>query len=123
MLHRLGGQRLANESENALVTKRDDGRLVIALWNYAEPGQVVSPKTFALQVANAKWKKYRMQFVAPGSGSALEAWKTMGSPAFPTKDQIEKLRQASEMLPVRTYPLTEPIILGPQSLAVLELVR
>ncbi len=38
MLHRLGDQRLSPELENALVTRRVDGTLAIAVWNYAGPG-------------------------------------------------------------------------------------
>ncbi len=38
MLHRLGDQRLSPELKDALVTKRADGTLVIAVWNYADPG-------------------------------------------------------------------------------------
>jgi xylan 1,4-beta-xylosidase len=123
LLHRLGTERMANASENALVTKRGDGQIVIALWNYAEPGEAVSPKTFQLNIANAKLKKYRMQFVAPGSASALDAWKAMVSPALPTKEEIAKLVKASELLPARTYSISESVVLGPQSLAVLELSR
>ena len=36
MLHRLGDQRLSPELKDALVTKRGDGTLAIAVWNYAD---------------------------------------------------------------------------------------
>ncbi len=38
MLHRLGDQRSQPDLANALVTKRADGTLAIAVWNYAAPG-------------------------------------------------------------------------------------
>jgi hypothetical protein len=47
----------------------------------------------------------------------------MGSPALPTHDQILALRKASELAPVQTVPLSRSIILGPQTLAVAELVK
>jgi xylan 1,4-beta-xylosidase len=37
LLHKLGERRIPVDSASALVTKRADGMLVIALWNYSEP--------------------------------------------------------------------------------------
>ena len=121
LLHRLGESRLPVDSENALVTKRTDGRLVIALWNYAEPGENGTAKTFKLDIKGAK--KYRMQSVAPGSGSALEAWKQMGSPVSPTPEQIKALVSASALQPATSEPVSRSIVLAPQALAVLEVTR
>jgi xylan 1,4-beta-xylosidase len=123
LLHRLGTQRLTSNSENALVTKRDDGRVVVALWNYAEPKEKGAEKTFQLKTTGIRAKNYRMQSVAPGSGSALEAWIAMGSPAYPSLSQIKELIKASQMAPAKEYPISKPITLAPQSLAVLELDR
>jgi xylan 1,4-beta-xylosidase len=33
--------------------------------------------------------------VDPEHGSALEAWRAMGSPAFPTREQYAQLRRAA----------------------------
>jgi xylan 1,4-beta-xylosidase len=120
LLHKLGDIRLAVDSENALVTKRAD-RVVIALWNYAEPSENGTPKTFKLDIKGAK--KYRMQMVAPGSGSSLEAWKKMGSPVSPTPEQIKALVGASALEPAKTEPINHSIVLEPQALAVLEVIR
>ena len=68
---------------NALATKRNDGTLVLALWNYAEPGEKMAPKTFRLDINGSRATRYRMQFVDPDHGSALKAWQGMGSPANP----------------------------------------
>ena len=38
MLHRLGDQRSQPDLANALVTKRADGTVAVAVWNYADPG-------------------------------------------------------------------------------------
>ena len=54
LLHRLGEQRLSPELKDALVTKRADGTLVIAVWNYADPGSGGVPKTFELQIARGR---------------------------------------------------------------------
>ena len=124
LLHRLGDRRLPSQSENALVTKRANGSYVIALWDYAEPGeQGAVPKKVQLDLKGVKTKNYQLQFVAPGSGSALQAWRKMGSPAYPTKQQIQELRQTSEMAPPRKVPVSRPIVLGPYTLALLEIEK
>jgi len=121
LLHRLGTQRIQIDSENALVTRNDDGHIVIALWNYAEPGQHVSSRTFHLELKNTAMKRYRMQFVDPDHGSSFAAWKEMGGPVTPTTSEIKKLIDRSMMPPPKEYAISEPITLAPQSLAVLEL--
>ena len=123
LLHILGDRRLSVDSENALATLRADGRLVIALWNYAEPGENVGPKTFELSIKGARAKKYRMRFVSPGNGSSLEAWKKMGSPSLPSTAQIKELIEASALPAAQTSPINRPIVLAPQTLAVLEIER
>ena len=37
MLHRLGDRRIKLDSDSALATRRADGSLAVALWNYAAP--------------------------------------------------------------------------------------
>jgi xylan 1,4-beta-xylosidase len=123
LLHKLGDTRIDVNSENALATRTKDGHIVVALWNYAEPGESVAAKSFSIRLLGVKASKARVRMVAPGSGSALEAWKAMGSPALPTRDQILALRKASELAPAETVPLSKPIILGSQTLAVLDLVK
>jgi len=121
LLHRLGDRRLSNPSEDALVTQRADGTVVIALWNYVEPGESVAPKTFQLDVKNSLAKHYRMQLVDPDHASSLKAWKQMGSPVSPTLDQIAELKKASELEPAVMHPISDPITVAPQGLVVLEL--
>jgi xylan 1,4-beta-xylosidase len=121
LLHTLGDRRLPGDSENALATRRADGRLVIALWNYAEPGEKVGPKTFDLNIKGARAKKYRMRLVSPGNGSPLEAWATIGSPPLPSLSQIKELIAASALPAAKTSPIDRPVVLGPQTLAVVEI--
>ncbi|MGI9071484.1 MAG: GH39 family glycosyl hydrolase [Bryobacteraceae bacterium] len=121
LLHRLGDRRIAIQSENALVTKRGDGTLVLALWNYAEPGEKVPPKTFRLDIKGPHATRYRMQFVDPDHGSALKAWQSIGSPATPRPEQIRELMKGSELSTVQERPISEPITIAAQGLAVIEL--
>ena len=123
LLHELGNQRVLVSSEDALVTKREDGAFVVALWNYAEPGEKGVAKTFHIMPQGGEAKSYRMQFVGPGHGSSWEAWKKLGSPALPTAAQIQELIGESAMPDPQTLPLSQPIVLPPQTLAVLQLER
>jgi xylan 1,4-beta-xylosidase len=121
LLHRLGDKRLPVDSENALATVRSDGTIVIALWNYAEPGQDVPPKTFRLQVKGTRAKHYGMQFVDPEHGSSWKKWKELGSPALPSVAQIREMIEASQLGAAQQRPITQPIEVSPQGLAVVEL--
>ncbi len=121
LLHGLGDRRIPIESENALVTQRADGTFVIALWNYAEPGENVAPKSFSL--SGKGLKSYRMRFVSPGHGSVLEDWRKMGSPVSPTSAQTRALIEMSSLQEAMQLPINRSIVLGPQTLALLELSR
>jgi xylan 1,4-beta-xylosidase len=97
MLHRLGDQRLQVNLEDALVTKRADGTLAIAVWNYAPPEENGPSREVHLTVKGiAGTPQYQVEIVDPRHGSALAAWKAMGSPASPTAQQYQKLRDAAE---------------------------
>lgn len=120
LLHNLGEQRVILQSDNALLTKRADGSFVLALWNYAEPGENTGTKTFRLSVNGLEAKRYRMRYVAPGHGSVLEDWKKLGSPVSPTPAEIRALRERSRLPEAETFPIDRPIVLGPETLAVVE---
>src|SRR6202035_2966912 len=53
LLHDLGDKRMANPSNDVLVTKRRSGTIVLALWNYAEPGERGAQKVFRLDLKGA----------------------------------------------------------------------
>lgn len=108
MLHKLGDVQLPAASDSALVTRRADGTLVLALWNYAPPvgdtasytvgkpvGQV---RHFQLELsslpANARARVWRLDET---HGNAVAAFDRMGRPDFPTREQIAKLREAGRM--------------------------
>src|SRR5882724_5196419 len=54
LLHKLGDQRIALDSDSALLTRRNDGSLVLALWNYAPPDQTGAAKSITVQFKNTK---------------------------------------------------------------------
>ena len=109
LLHRLGNERLAIDSDSALATRTADGHLVLALWNYAPPdgvgpvyhGPAVGDrplKHFSLQIegvpANAAVSLSR---VDAEHGNVVKTFDHMGRPPFPSRAQIAELRAAAQM--------------------------
>ena len=118
MLHRLGNRRLNSELTNALVTKRADGTLAVAVWNYAAAGERGTPQH--VRIAVDEWRpapRFHVEILDRDHGSALPVWKAMGSPAFPTRQQYELLRSAAAATEKLT---TSTFSLPPQSLALVE---
>jgi xylan 1,4-beta-xylosidase len=107
ILHRLGDQRLPNESADVLVTKAKDGSLVLALWNIVNPGSTGVAKTVRLQFKGVGTNaQVSIQRVDENHGNTLGLWEKMGSPRYPTQAQLVKLRQNSQLLPPEVQSLS-----------------
>ena len=119
MLHRLGDRRIQPDLQDALATKRADGTLVVAVWNYAPPAENGTPRDVRIRVNG--WSgspRFHVEIVDPEHGSALPAWPAMGSPKFPTREQYERLRQTARV----TQKLEGPsFILPAHGLALVEI--
>ncbi|MDE3104640.1 MAG: glycosyl hydrolase family 39 [Acidobacteriota bacterium] len=111
MLHQLGETRLPVDSDSALATRRADGRLALALWNYAPPDGTGSHYT-PPGVAAGPTRHFlvQLQGVDPAApvtvlrvdsthGNVLAAYDAMGRPANLTLQQLATLRQASAAAP------------------------
>jgi xylan 1,4-beta-xylosidase len=135
MLHRLGDVRLPLKSDSALATRRADGTLVLALWNYAPPvGDTASytpgepkgaVKHFEVDVshlgANAAATAWRLD---EHHGNAVALFDRMGRPAFPSREQIEQLRAAGKMAASKQLAVHDgrlSLDIPPQGLVVVEL--
>ena len=129
LLHRLGTRRLSVASDSALVTRRADGTLAIAVWNYAPPGPKGSTKTYALSLRHiAGAKRAQIWIVDRDHGSAWPVWKALGAPRFPSPAQHRALMRAARLAAPTVEPLagTAPQLtlrLRPHALALVELVR
>jgi xylan 1,4-beta-xylosidase len=97
ILHRLGDERLALDSDTALVTRKKDGSFVVALWNYAPPEHAGEPKTFTLKFDSKRFKHAAIFRVDREHGDARSTYEKMGSPQYPTQAQIAALRKASQL--------------------------
>jgi xylan 1,4-beta-xylosidase len=137
MLHRLGSERLANPAKDALVTRRADGTLVVAVWNLVDPpgakqaGFPGAPKRMLLTFQHVSGlatgtAAASITRLDPTHGNTLAAYRAMGSPRYPTQVQIRALNAASELGPPETATLKEGKIevdLPVNSLVMLEVGR
>jgi xylan 1,4-beta-xylosidase len=136
MLHQLGNRRLKVDSDSALATKRSDGSIAIALWNYAPPfgtGATYTPppadigpaKTFTVTLngmpQNATVQIWRLD---ADHGNVIKTYDAMGRPAFPTREQIVQLRAAGKASPPQSATLKNgalTIAIPPQGLVMITL--
>jgi xylan 1,4-beta-xylosidase len=125
MLHQLGDTRLDVKSDSALVTRRKDGSLAIAVWNLFLPEELGSPKTVTLHFKGlSAARTARVTIVDKDHGSPLPAWEKMGRPQNPTPAQIESLRRAAALPPSQSEKLTNgslTLTLPPHALALVTL--
>ncbi len=98
ILHRLGERRIS-DSGSVLVTKRNDGEYAIAVWNYAEPNEKGGIKTFELNFTGKNVKHALIYRVDDEHGNARRVYLNMGSPRYPTEEQIRGLRNAAQLPP------------------------
>jgi xylan 1,4-beta-xylosidase len=96
MLHELGDERFATDSEHALITRRPDGTFMIALWNYVSPGADGPPITIALRLPEGA-RTIRLRRLDASHGDVRGAYAQMGSPQYPTHEQLEALRSSSAL--------------------------
>jgi xylan 1,4-beta-xylosidase len=102
LLHQLGEERFTNDVPGSLVTRRANGDVVLALWNYAAPGTAGATRTVRLEVRNAQVRSARLQVLDRTHGNALAAYSRMGSPQYPTQAQLLQLRAEAALPPSST---------------------
>ncbi|WP_188552816.1 GH39 family glycosyl hydrolase [Edaphobacter dinghuensis] len=134
MLHRLGDRRIKLDSDSALATRREDGSLAIALWNYAAPygsGPAYTPPP--TDPGPSKIFTVKLEHVSPNApieiwrldadhGNVIKTYDAMGRPAFPTRDQVAKLREAGKASPPESSSLKNgnlTITIPPQGLVLI----
>jgi xylan 1,4-beta-xylosidase len=143
VLHGLGDRRIDVSSNSALLTRRPDGTLVLAVWNLFLPEQTGAAKNVTVVVKGLADTATPSGKAAPGvaaatptphralisrvdstHGSLLPAYQAMGRPPYPTREQIEQLRRAAELPAPETQALQDgqlQLTLPAQSLAVIEI--
>ncbi len=148
-LHQMGETRLEASEGPVLATRRADGSSAVLVWN-------LIPESSGARMANGNplaagggasgtegkelalrlriggvggRRQVQVSQVNDAVGTAIPKWKAMGSPAYPSADQIQELRAAAELPPPEMRPLAggEPaefsIALPPNGVALLEFAR
>lgn len=124
LLHKLGDVRIALDSDSALLTRRKDGTLVMAVWNLFPPEQSGEPKSVSIIFEGMKGAtSVLVSRLDASHGSLLATYAQMGSPVYPTQQQIADLRRAAALPPARKRRLVDGklrIVIPPQGLVLLE---
>ena len=126
LLHLLGNERIALDADSALLTRRGDGTLVLALWNLFPPGQSGPAKTETLQFKGVKARHAYISRVDDTHGDVLPAYEKMGSPAYPTAAQLQDLTKSAELAAPEKQALKSgelTITIPPDGLVVIEVGR
>ena len=109
LLHRLGRRRL-QASGPALASRTERGTSVL-VWNLADvkqatgiPGRIVprsisgTAKRLEVVLKGARaGQRAKVSYVDMERGSPYPAWRAMGSPQYPNRAQIERIRAAAEI--------------------------
>ena len=124
LLHQLGDQRIAVDSNSALATKQSDGTVVIAIWNEFLPEETGEQKRVKVMVKGLTGiHSALMTRLDSTHGSVLSAYAAMGKPINPTQAQIQQLRRAAMLTQPETMQVHQgqvTIVLPPQGLALIE---
>ena len=117
LLHKLGDVQLDSDEGPVLATRRKDGSFAILVWNLIPqpPGQhsaMGDPLVQSSMSYETKGEKLNLALTLDGvhphaqvritriddnSGNFHPAYQAMGSPAYPTIEQVAELKQKSEL--------------------------
>jgi xylan 1,4-beta-xylosidase len=97
LLHRLGEQRFTNDAEGTLFTRRNDGSLVLAIWNYADIGGNSTARSVVLKLRHIEARSASVESLDREHGNVNVAYAQMGSPRYPTQIQLAELRTAAAL--------------------------
>jgi xylan 1,4-beta-xylosidase len=101
LLHKLGDQRIVLDSESALLTRKADGSLVLAVWNYAPPEEAGSSRTVTVRFKNVNPRLALIWRLDNAHGDFHPLYEKMGEPRYPTPTQLQALRRVAALTPER----------------------
>jgi xylan 1,4-beta-xylosidase len=106
LLHQLGEERISAGTEGALLTRRHDGALVLALWNYRDArSSAGTNRNVVLLLKHSGATSATVQSLDAEHGNVHVAYQKMGSPRYPTQGQLAELRAAGALPPPVTRAL------------------
>jgi xylan 1,4-beta-xylosidase len=124
LLHKLGNRRLANPAQDVLVTRREDGVLAVAVWNLVDPDRQGADKLMHLKFRGVPADAHAsLRYLDSRDGNTLAAYQAMGSPRYPTPEQVRAINRVAELPAAQTAPLRGAALdirLSPDALALIE---
>jgi xylan 1,4-beta-xylosidase len=106
LLHQLGDERFSPDTDGALLTRRHDGTLVLAVWNYREvKASDTAARKVTLEIRHSGAATATVQSIDGEHGNVNVAYAKLGSPRFPTREQLAELRAAGAL----PAPVTRPL--------------
>lgn len=108
LLHKLGDVQLPLTTDSALATRRPDGTVVLALWNYTPPLGDTAAYTPGTPTGPIRHFEIDLKHLKAGAhatlwrldqehGNAVAAFDKMGRPDTPSREQIAQLRKAGAL--------------------------
>jgi xylan 1,4-beta-xylosidase len=110
LLHGLGNNRVTLDSDSALLTRKENGSLVLAVWNYVPPGQAGSTKWITLRLKNTNARQALIWRLDADHGDVRGAYEQLGTPRYPTQLELKELRVAAEMPAPETLELRNSVL-------------
>ncbi len=111
LLHKLGNERVEQNTPGILVTRRTDGSLAIALWNLVDPDKQGATRSVQLDLHGISAdSRVRLSRVDAEHGNTLAAYKKMGSPRYPTPPQVKELNRVADADSSETLTLSHGTI-------------
>ncbi len=98
LLHKLGTTRLDNSSQDVLVTRREDGTLVVAVWNLSAPDAPGAERNYDLTFRGlAPSSTVLISRIDAQHGNPLPTYEKMGRPPYPTEAQVREMNRDSAL--------------------------
>ena len=108
LLHKLGQERIAQDFPEVLVTRRLDGSLAIVAWNLVDPDKKGNERSVEFEIHGVSpSSRILLSRVDSEHGNTLAAYKSMGSPRYPTQKQIAELNRIAETNSVQNLRLSK----------------
>jgi xylan 1,4-beta-xylosidase len=108
LLHKLGQQRITQDSPQLLVTRRTDGTLVLAVWNLVDPDKTGTNRIVDFEIRGVPVdSSVRVSRADSEHGNSLAAYKRMGRPRYPTQEQIRELNHVADADSTQTFQLAK----------------
>jgi len=114
LLHKLGEERILQDSSNILVTRRRDGSLAIAAWNLVDPDTKGDALHLEFEFQGVpRDSRVTVSRADSEHGNTLAAYKSMGSPRYPTEAQIRDVNRVAEQPSAQNLRLSKGSITLP----------